>query len=71
MGNYTLGKLVGKGSFGKVYLATHKLTNGTKASIGTCITPCSYTPTRVAVIRIWRLVTGVLKCFMGAAYRWC
>ena len=30
MGNYTLGKLVGKGSFGKVYLATHKLTNGTK-----------------------------------------
>lgn len=30
VGNYTLGKLVGKGSFGKVYLATHKLTNGTK-----------------------------------------
>ena len=31
MGNYTLGRLVGKGSFGKVYLATHKLTNGSKA----------------------------------------
>ena len=30
VGNYTLGKLVGKGTFGRVYLATHKLTNGTK-----------------------------------------
>jgi serine/threonine protein kinase len=30
VGNYTLGRLVGKGSFGKVYLATHKLTNGSK-----------------------------------------
>ena len=30
MGNYTLGRLIGKGSFGKVYLATHKLTNGSK-----------------------------------------
>ncbi|KAF8463262.1 kinase-like domain-containing protein [Kalaharituber pfeilii] len=30
VGNYTLGKLVGKGSFGRVYLATHKLTNGSK-----------------------------------------
>lgn len=30
MGNYGLGKLIGKGSFGKVYLATHKLTNGSK-----------------------------------------
>ncbi|THC87855.1 hypothetical protein EYZ11_012699 [Aspergillus tanneri] len=28
--NYTLGRLIGKGSFGKVYLATHKLTNGSK-----------------------------------------
>lgn len=30
MGNYSLGRLIGKGSFGKVYLATHKLTNGSK-----------------------------------------
>ncbi|GJC98979.1 serine threonine protein kinase [Colletotrichum higginsianum] len=30
VGNYTLGRLIGKGSFGKVYLATHKLTNGSK-----------------------------------------
>lgn len=30
VGNYALGKLIGKGSFGKVYLATHKLTNGSK-----------------------------------------
>ena len=30
VGNYDLGRLIGKGSFGKVYLATHKLTNGSK-----------------------------------------
>ncbi|KAF2652246.1 kinase-like protein [Lophiostoma macrostomum CBS 122681] len=30
VGNYTLGRLIGKGSFGKVYLATHKLTNGSR-----------------------------------------
>ncbi|KAF3163353.1 hypothetical protein TWF788_001634 [Orbilia oligospora] len=30
VGNYTLGRLIGKGSFGNVYLATHKLTNGSK-----------------------------------------
>ena len=35
VGNYTLGRLIGKGSFGKVYLATHKLTNGSKVRIGT------------------------------------
>lgn len=34
MGNYTLGRLIGKGSFGKVYLASHKLTNGSKVSTG-------------------------------------
>ncbi|MCJ1261383.1 hypothetical protein MMC22_001247 [Lobaria immixta] len=33
VGNYTLGRLIGKGSFGKVYLATHKLTNGSKACV--------------------------------------
>lgn len=31
VGNYQLGRLIGKGSFGKVYLASHKLTNGSKA----------------------------------------
>ncbi|ERF75929.1 hypothetical protein EPUS_01295 [Endocarpon pusillum Z07020] len=30
VGNYTLGRLIGKGSFGKVYLARHNLTNGSK-----------------------------------------
>lgn len=30
VGNYSVGKLIGKGSFGKVYLATHNLTNGSK-----------------------------------------
>ncbi|KZF24613.1 kinase-like protein [Xylona heveae TC161] len=30
VGNYSLGRLIGKGSFGKVYLASHKLTNGLK-----------------------------------------
>ncbi|QIW99986.1 hypothetical protein AMS68_005504 [Peltaster fructicola] len=30
VGNYSVGKLIGKGSFGKVYLASHKLTNGSK-----------------------------------------
>ncbi|KAJ5894374.1 hypothetical protein N7495_006065 [Penicillium taxi] len=30
VGNYTIGRLIGKGSFGKVYLASHKLTNGSK-----------------------------------------
>lgn len=30
VGNYQLGRLIGKGSFGKVYLANHKLTNGSK-----------------------------------------
>lgn len=30
VGNYTLGRLIGKGSFGKVYLASHKLINGSK-----------------------------------------
>lgn len=30
VGNYALGRLIGKGSFGKVYLATHRLTNGSK-----------------------------------------
>ena len=35
VGNYQLGRLIGKGSFGKVYLASHKLTNGSKACDGT------------------------------------
>jgi serine/threonine protein kinase len=30
VGNYSVGKLIGKGSFGKVYLASHNLTNGSK-----------------------------------------
>ncbi|KAI1173648.1 kinase-like protein [Nemania sp. FL0916] len=30
VGNYSLGRLIGKGSFGKVYLAHHKLTNGSR-----------------------------------------
>ncbi|EHA56096.1 CAMK/CAMKL protein kinase [Pyricularia oryzae 70-15] len=30
VGNYALGRLIGKGSFGKVYLASHKLINGSK-----------------------------------------
>ncbi|KAF2480620.1 hypothetical protein BDY17DRAFT_302095 [Neohortaea acidophila] len=30
VGNYSLKRLVGKGSFGKVYLASHNLTNGSK-----------------------------------------
>ncbi|KAG7131602.1 putative serine/threonine-protein kinase like [Verticillium longisporum] len=30
VGNYTLGRLIGKGSFGKVYLASHKLINNSK-----------------------------------------
>jgi serine/threonine protein kinase len=33
VGNYTLGRMIGKGSFGKVYLATHKLTNGSKVCV--------------------------------------
>lgn len=33
VGNYQLGRLIGKGSFGKVYLATHKLTNGSKVGL--------------------------------------
>lgn len=33
VGNYTLGRLIGKGSFGKVYLATHKLTNNSKVCL--------------------------------------
>jgi serine/threonine protein kinase len=41
VGNYTLGRLIGKGSFGKVYLASHKLTNGSK------VRRCSYRVKRV------------------------
>lgn len=33
VGNYTLGRLIGKGSFGKVYLASHKLSNGSKVLV--------------------------------------
>ena len=35
VGNYTVGRLIGKGSFGKVYLASHKLTNGSKVRSAT------------------------------------
>ena len=41
MGNYTLGRLIGKGSFGKVYLATHKLTNGSKVGLALEVGPGS------------------------------
>lgn len=37
VGNYQLGRLIGKGSFGKVYLATHKLTNGSKVGHPGCL----------------------------------
>lgn len=40
VGNYQLGRLIGKGSFGKVYLASHKLTNGSKACDGGHIYMC-------------------------------
>ncbi|TGZ79376.1 kinase-like protein [Ascodesmis nigricans] len=30
VGNYNVGRLIGKGSFGKVYIASHKLINGSK-----------------------------------------
>jgi serine/threonine protein kinase len=30
VGNYSLGRLIGKGSFGKVYLAHHKLISKSK-----------------------------------------
>lgn len=39
VGTYTLGRLIGKGSFGKVYLATHKLTNGSKVRVKALDTP--------------------------------
>ncbi|KAF5673910.1 camk camkl kinase [Fusarium heterosporum] len=39
VGNYALGRLIGKGSFGKVYLASHKLTNGSKVRHNPCDTP--------------------------------
>jgi len=35
VGNYNVGRLIGKGSFGKVYLASHRLTNGSKVNIAT------------------------------------
>jgi len=37
VGNYSLGRLIGKGSFGKVYLATHRLTNGSKVCFVTVL----------------------------------
>lgn len=40
VGNYTLGRLIGKGSFGKVYLGSHKLIRGSKvceAQLTMCI----------------------------------
>ena len=39
VGNYTLGRLIGKGSFGKVYLGSHKFIRGSKVrevSLMTC-----------------------------------
>lgn len=52
VGNYQLGRLIGKGSFGKVYLASHKLTNGSKVG-------CSLT-TETEERRSWRNKTDVL-----------
>lgn len=53
VGNYTLGRLIGKGSFGKVYLASHKLTNGSKVCY--------------IYIGLWFMLTDALQVVLKSA----
>lgn len=71
VGNYQLGRLIGKGSFGKVYLASHKLTNGSKA----CDGDTEHAMARVAGIYLHIYPThvdGILTdCCLRRIYRSC
>jgi serine/threonine protein kinase len=51
VGNYNLGRLIGKGSFGKVYLASHKLTNGSKVILPWSSTSMSNTDCAQVVLK--------------------